>query len=95
MWQSQDAEAQQQQQRPSTVSSSGGSGIPGDSVQTPILSNDLQATAAVAGGAQGGAARCSAQDASWGQDAANTAAAAEVVLEELERDIQLQVCTPL
>jgi hypothetical protein len=98
MWESQDAAPQQQKQQqqpqqPCTVSSisSGVSGTPGHTVQTRASSKDLQRTAAATGDAHGGAASCSAQDASWEQDAANTAAAAVVVLEELERDIQLQV----
>jgi hypothetical protein len=84
MWHGRDAE-QQQTIKASSSNGDAGTGVTG--------------TAGIAGGHVLGAAaapssaarRCTAQDCSWERDAVNAAVAAGVVLEELQRDVQLQV----
>uniref|UniRef100_A0A383V8Q0 Uncharacterized protein n=1 Tax=Tetradesmus obliquus TaxID=3088 RepID=A0A383V8Q0_TETOB len=98
MWQSHDAELQPQQQHCKDSSNSGaGGGVLGGSglaSNSGALCGAAQAAAAISSSACAIAACCAAQDGSWQQDARRTADAARVVLEELERDVQLQAGLP-
>jgi hypothetical protein len=87
MWQSQDAEDQQNHAF-ETNSSSGGVSSGGMGKAGAAGGQLLGPAAAPSSAASHGAA----QDCSWERDAVNAAVAAGVVLEELARDVQLQVC---
>jgi hypothetical protein len=85
MWHGQDTE----QQAIQTISGNGDAGT-GETYKAGIAGGQVLAAAAAPSSAAGG---CSAQDCSWERDAVNAAVAAGVVLEELQRDVQLQVGT--